>query len=221
MKTIFYIISIFTFLIVATSFDADDTAKWKLEKDKNGIKIYSNVPAGETLKQVKVYTTVHASLSSIVFLLIDVPNYPNWIYNCSGSNCLKKINKREMIYYSVAHVPWPLDNRDIVLKNEVSQNEKTKIVYSISTPLLNIVPKKKGMIRIDDMYGKWTITPIKNGNVFIEYFIKVDVGGNVPNWIVNLFIEDGPYQSILHFKENLVLESYKNAKLSFIDEPEN
>ena len=71
------------------------------------------------------------------------------------------------------------------------------------------------------MYGKWTITPIKNGNVFIEYFIKVDVGGNVPNWIVNLFIEDGPYQSILHFKENLVLESYKNAKLSFIDEPEN
>ena len=221
MKTILNILPILFFLIISTSFDADDTAKWKLEKNKNGIKIYSNVPVGESLKQIKVYTTVHSSLSSIVTLLIDVPNYPQWIYNCSESNCLKKINKKEMIYYSVAHVPWPLDNRDLVLKNEISQDEKTKIVYSVSTPLENIIPKKKGLVRVENMYGKWTVTPLKDGNVFIEYFLKLDVGGNVPDWIVNLFIEDGPYQSILHFKENLGLATYKNIKLDFIDEPKN
>ena len=108
-----------------------------------------------------------------------------------------------------------------MLQNEVSQNKKTKVVYSISTPLSNVIPKKQGMVRIENMYGKWTLTPKKDGDVLIEYYLKLDVGGNVPDWIVNLFIENGPYQSMVHFTESLTLATYENAKLSFIDEPED
>ena len=31
-----------------------------------------------------------------------------------------------MIYYSVAHVPWPLDNRDIVLKMKFLKMKKRR-----------------------------------------------------------------------------------------------
>jgi hypothetical protein len=221
MKKIFYLCFLLFIFTLFTGFNSGKEKKWKLEKYKNGIKIFSNVPEGETIKQVKAFTTVNSSLSTIISVLIDVPNYTQWIYNCSESNCLKKINNYSMIYYSVSDVPWPLYNRDLVLKNTVSQNKKTKVIYSISTPVVNVVPKKKGMIRIENMYGKWTITPKENGIVLLEYFLKLDVGGNVPDWIVNLFIENGPYQSMLHFKENLSLIKYKNAKLDFIVEPEN
>ena len=58
-------------------------------------------------------------------------------------------------------------------------------------------------------------------DLYIEYFLKLDVGGNVPDWIVNLFIENGPHQSMLLFTESLQNEPYKNAKLDFINEPKN
>jgi hypothetical protein len=219
MKKIYYLSSLLFIFALFTGFDSINEKVWKLEKNKNGIKVYSNVPEGETLKHIKAHAIVKSSLSSIVAVLIDVPNYTNWIYNCSESNSLKQVNNQEMIYYSVSDVPWPLDNRDLVLKNTISQNNKTKTVYSISAPVLNVIPKKKGMVRIENMYGKWTITPKENGLVVLEYYLKLDVGGNVPDWIVNLFIEKGPYQSMLLFIEHIKLKKYKNTKLNFIEEP--
>lgn len=219
MKNSLHIVSILFILILFTSFNSDKTAIWKLEKNKNGIKVYSHIPEGESLKQIKTYTIVKSSLSSLISILLDVPNYPSWIYNCSEGRIVKKINEFELIYYSISDVPWPIANRDLVLHNKIHQNKKTKVVYSTSTPKLNLIPKIKGMVRIEDMFGEWKFSPLKNGYVLIEYNLKIDVGGRVPYWVINLFIEKGPYQSVLHYKEALNLKKYKNAKLDFIDEP--
>lgn len=221
MKNSLHIVSILSILILFTSFNSDKSAIWKLEKSKNGIKVYSNIPEGESLKQIKTYTIVKSSLSSLIAILLDVPNYPSWIYNCSEGRIVKKINEFELIYYSISDVPWPIQNRDLVLHNKIHQNKKTKVVYSTSTPKLNLIPKIKGMVRIEDMYGEWKFSPLKNGFVLIEYNLKIDVGGKVPPWVINLFIEKGPYQSVLYYKETLKLEKYKNAELDFIVEPNN
>ena len=181
--------------------------------------VYSCIPEGESLKQIKVYTTVKASFSTLLSVLMDVPNYPNWIYNCSESKMIKKKNQKEMTYYSISVAPWPIHDRDLVLKNKVYQEKDTKILYSISTPRLNLVPKKEGMVRIEEMYGKWKFTPLKSGYILIEYNLKIDVGGSVPDWVINLFIDNGPYQTMIKYKECLDLKKYKDAKIDFIIEP--
>ena len=96
-KYIFFLFSLFTFLLF-TSFGTDADKDWKLEKNKNGISVFSFVSEGETLKEIKTLTIVHSSIVAIVSVLLDVKNYPNWIYNCSESYYLKKINSYEMIY---------------------------------------------------------------------------------------------------------------------------
>ena len=202
--------------ILLTSFNVDKLSDWKLERNKNGIKVYSYVPPGETLKHIKMFTTVNTNLSSLVSVLTDVTHYTDWIYNCSEARIVEQINQQELIYYSISDVPWPILNRDIVLHNKIHQHKKSLEVYSITTPVDNKVSKKKGFVRITAIKSQWTFTPLKNGYVLIEYYLKIHPGGKVPPWVNNMFISYGPYQSMLNFKEALKLERHKNAKFSFI-----
>jgi ribosome-associated toxin RatA of RatAB toxin-antitoxin module len=206
-----------TFLVLLTSFSSDDLSKWKLEKNKHNIRVYSYVPEGESIKQIKVYSTVKATVSSALSVIRDVPHYINWIYSCDEATVLKRLSTNEMIYYSISDAPWPIENRDLVMYNKIYQDKKTKTLYSVSFPVLNKIPIKKGLVRVTKIEGQWKFTPKKNGILFIEYSIKIDPGGNLPSWVINLFIEKGPYQTILNFKEELKLKKHKNAVFEDIE----
>ncbi len=211
-----------TFIFLAiflTSFVTDKPEKWKLEKNKNGVKVYSYIPKGESLKEIKMNTVVKTSLSAVVSVLQNVSDYTDWIYNCTTSKTIKKNNKSETIYYSVSDAPWPIDNRDMVLINKIHQDKKSKIVYSITGISSYYIPKNKNMVRIPKMKGIWKFTPLKNGYVNIEYLLKVDIGGKVPNWVTNMFITYGPYQSMRGFIKALNHERHVKATYDFIEEP--
>ena len=215
-KNTFLILVLVPFLL--TSFNYKKNIKWKLEKNKNGIKVYSYIAKGESLKQIKMNTVVTSDLTPLISVLVDVGHYTDWIYNCAESRIIKKVSKTETIYYSVSDAPWPIDNRDMVLINKIYQDEKSKVVYSTTGISSYKVSKKKNMVRIPSMHGKWKFTPLKNGNIYIEYFLKIDIGGKVPAWVTNMFIAYGPYQSMVKYKKAIQLKRHKSAHFDFIKE---
>ncbi|MCB0402386.1 MAG: hypothetical protein KDD41_09910 [Flavobacteriales bacterium] len=191
--------------------------KWKLEKDKNNIKVYSHIPEGSELKEIRMVSKANADLSHAVSVLMDVEGYSKWIYNCRSAKIVKHVKEREIIYYSVTAAPWPLIDRDLVVHNKIYQNPKTKAVFSQSMATTDVLAPVPGKIRITDLYGLWKFTPLGNGEIEIEYYIRVDPAGILPPWVVNMFISTGPYQSMLKFKEQLKKEEHQ-VKLDFIEE---
>ena len=220
MVAIFRFILIIGISVLATSFN---TAKdWQLEKSKNGITVYSYLAEGESLKQLKSHTVIKTSMASIVSVLTDADAYKNWIYKCSVSKKMKKMNESEMVYYTINDAPWPVLNRELYVHNKMFQDKKTGIVYSISKPLPNnIIPAKKNIIRVTDFYGKWKFTPLKNGEIAVDYFLQLDPAGKLPSWVVNMTLEIGPYQTLLAFKEEVLKEKHQKAKFNYIYESKN
>jgi hypothetical protein len=62
------------------------------------------------------------------------------------------------------------------------------------------------------------LIPSKDGVIQINYQLMVNPGGYVPAWIVNMAAIDGPFETMVHFKEFIVKEKYQKAKVSFIKE---
>ncbi|GAA4310475.1 hypothetical protein GCM10023149_05170 [Mucilaginibacter gynuensis] len=60
------------------------------------------------------------------------------------------------------------------------------------------------------------ITPLKNGQIKVEYSLHVDPGGALPAWLVNMFATDGPMKIFRNLKLQLQKPAYKNADLAFI-----
>ena len=196
------------------------TDEWQLKKQESGISVYTRTAENSSFKELKSQVQIKTSLSSIIALLNDWDSYPQWVYKCGKSNTIKKINETELIHYQTLIAPWPVDDRDFVVNVKLSQDAKTKTVYQKAVCIPDYIPKVDGHVRITEFKALWTITPLKNGMVNVEYQLLVDPGGNIPAWLVNLAVVDGPFETTFHLKEWVMKAKYQNAKFSYIKELE-
>ncbi len=190
---------------------------WKLNTDKEGIKIYTSDFAGSKVKAIRVESEMNASASQLVALLMDVNTSADWIYHTKTSTLIKQVSPSELYYYSEINMPWPASNRDFVAHLMVSQNPVTKVVQIDGPAVAGMVPEKKGVVRIDHSVGKWTITPIDANHIKVEYTLHTEPGGSLPAWMVNMFAAEGPMQVFKEIKVQLQKPAYHDAILSYID----
>ena len=216
MKVFFTVL--FSTLIL---FLSAQTNEWVLKKEKKDMKVYVRESADSPFKELKLQFNVEASMSAIVTLLQDVDAIPLWVYKCTKSYTIKTVDKSEELYYNLIDFPWPMDDRDMVVRNTLTQDPITKIVKSESFIAPGQVAKKDGVIRLEKLHLWWTFTPQANGIIAIEYYLKSDPGGDLPAWLVNLAIDQGPTQTIKSFKKILQEPKYKNARLDYISELRN
>lgn len=187
---------------------------WKLSKDKDGIRVYTAVVDSSCFKAVKAQCEADASLSQVVAAFLDLKGHDDWAYCTKGTTLLKKISESEAIYYAVVDAPWPLSDRDAVLHFFITQDPATHIVSIkvISTP--NFIPQKDGYVRVPASTSLWTITPIGKKKTRIDYTVRVNPGGSVPSWVINMFCTKGPYESFQKLERKLPV--YQNAHFNFI-----
>lgn len=190
---------------------------WKLNTDKDGIKIYTSLVPDSKIKAVKVECEVAATAKQLVALLLDVNSSTEWIFHTKSCSLIKQVSPSELYYYSEISLPWPTENRDFVAHLKVIQDPQTKIVTIDGPAVPGFVPEKKGIVRIEHSSGKWIITPVGTDHVKIEYTLHVDPSGSIPAWLVNMFATNGPLQIFENLKVQIQKPVYKNAAVPFIE----
>ncbi|MEN0046012.1 MAG: START domain-containing protein [Bacteroidota bacterium] len=210
--------SLFLLLFSLATFSISAQSDWQLKKDKKDIKVFYRDAANSYIKELKIETHLNASLSTIMAFLYDVDLYPEWVYSCSEAKLEEKITASEVYYYSVMDFPWPMWDRDFIVHSTIHQDPKTGVIVTNSVATTDYQAAREDMIRIEEMNIRWTLTPLKNGSVKVEYYLKSNPGGNIPAWAINLALDRGPIQSINNLKKMIRQEKYQLAKLDFIDD---
>jgi ribosome-associated toxin RatA of RatAB toxin-antitoxin module len=208
----FFFIILFSLCRISSA----DSTDWVLQKNENGIAVYTRYAQGTHIKEVRVVNVVESSLSGLVALLLDVKNYPNWIYACSEASVLKEINSLEQYQYQVTDVPWPVSDRDVVSHFKLQQDSITKIVTAMNTAKPEYIPKKDDRVRVQHFQSNYKFTPLPDGKVKVEFELYVDPGGNVPDWLINSNIVTAPYKTTLALIKQL--PDYQKASFDFIRE---
>ncbi len=196
----------------------DNADDWHLKKYHHDIAVYSRKTVNSDFRELKSIVYLKTSLNSIVALINDRETYPQWVYKCGQATVLKKISASELIHYQTVIAPWPAENRDFVVNIKLTQDEKTKIVTIKSTCNANYIPKVARHIRITEFNASWILIPLKDGTVQINYQLMVHPGGYVPAWLVNMAAIDGPYETMIHFKEWVFKEKYQKVKNPLVKE---
>ena len=209
------VLLLFIFFSLTKSSFADST-DWVLQKNENGITVYTRIAEGTHLKEVRVVNVVESSLSALVALLLDAKNYPNWIYACSEASVLKDINKQEQYQYQVTDVPWPVSDRDVASHFKIEQDSTTNIVSVTNTGQPEYIPSKEDRVRVPHFQSNYKFTPLGNGKVKVEFELYVDPGGSVPDWLINANIVTAPYKTTLALIKQL--PKYQAASFDFIRE---
>jgi len=190
---------------------------WDMEKNRNGVQVYTRTPNWSKFKEFKGVTTINTSLNSIVALLEDVKDFPAWYYNCKYASYLKRISPVEGITYSITRTPWPTQDRDCIVHYIRTQDPKTKTVMITLEGQWDYIGQKPGLVRIRELKGFWKLTPMKDNKVEVTLQVWLDPGGNIPAWLINAIIVDMPYHSLLNMHKAVLKPRYKNA-VGLVDE---
>jgi hypothetical protein len=194
------------FLATSASFAQHE---WVLKKDEDSIKVYTSHTDASKFKSIRAVFTVNATLSQLAAMVWNVNQYDQWQYNTIHPRILKEINAREIIYYAEIVAPWPVNNRDMVVRLSIEQNTKTKVVSIHSKSESLFVQEEDGIVRVPSSTAQWTITPINKTKLGVEYTIQIDPGGSVPAWMVNMVCAEAPHESFMKLREKIHKEENK------------
>lgn len=219
MKALNYIkhqqnLIVFAFLLFNLSFTS--SIDWELRKSSKGIFVYTKQSPNSDIKEVKCVTNFQSNLKNLVYFIKDISSHPQYIYQCKSSFIIKNVNDSELYYYHETDAPWPVANRYGVVYYKITQNNITKVVSIKSNGVLGMYPNQPDLVEVPVLTASWTFTPKSDGTVDGEYYLYLNPGGNIPSWLINLFVVDGPYNTITNMKEMLKKEKYNHCKVNFI-----
>lgn len=186
---------------------------WKLLSEKDGIYVYTQSLEDSKFKAVRAVCVVDAPVGKLSYVLMDVSNTKDWVYATKVCKMLKQVSPTDLFYYSEVELPWPVTNRDFIIRITLTQDEKTKVARIVAENHPDYVPRKKNIIRIPRSAGNWTLTPLSDGRTKVEYVIHVDPGGSVPAWIVNMLADVGPYSSFRKLRQEVKKAKYDTTRL--------
>jgi len=177
--------------------------KWKLSKDKDGIKVFLADNPKSKFKSIKVECTLQGTFDKLIGVLTNVDHLKDWVYNTKTSYLIKKITPYDLYYYTETSIPWPMSNRDAVVHLRVTKDSLQRFVKisAISEPLF--IPEREDKVRIPRSNVNWYVTMPTRNSMTIIYTFEADPGGNLPAWVVNSFADKGPYESFKKLSELL------------------
>lgn len=184
---------------LSTTFIFAQNGKWKLEKNKDGILVYTRKTENSSIKEFKAKTTFKGNLNLLISLLENVDEYPKWQANITSAKIIKRVDSKTNYIYYYSDLPWPIEDRDIVLKSVKSTLKNGAVLFTLSSSPSSY-PPKENFIRIKKAKGIWRFTPKENGFIEIIYQSYGDPSGNIPEWLINLFVVEGPYKTLLNLK---------------------
>ncbi len=168
--------------------------KWDLKKDSEGIKIYTRTVPNSPHKALRATFTMKGTLDILQGILLDISKQTDWVYSTKTSSLVKRIGEHDLVYYSEKSMPWPVTNRDAVVRITITRSDaNTMLVNAIS--VAGVVPDKKGIVRVPFSKVNWEVKVVNANTLSVVYEALVDPGGSIPAWVVNMFSTKGPFET--------------------------
>jgi hypothetical protein len=197
-KSIFLLI--ISFLLVGTASAQKD---WSLVNNGSWIQVYKSDMSNSSYKRIKVECTIDGTIDKLMLILNDVNNHKNWIYNTRNAYIIKRVNAYDYYYYTETSLPWPMQNRDAVVHIKFQRDNASHSLNIVAVGEPGYLSNVSGKVRVPRSANTWEVTVPEANKLHIIYIFEADPGGSLPSWLVNSFVNKGPYESFKKLAELL------------------
>ena len=175
---------------------------WDLEKHEDGIKIYTQETQGSDFKAFRGEMTIKAALQDTLSVIKDVGNMDQWLHECTTSTVLEQPSENEIIVYQETNAPWPVSDRNFVLKMKVLRPNTTTAIVQFKALIEPEVPDTD-CVRVTELVGSWTLKQLTPKQLHITYETSANPAGDIPAWLANAFVVDQPFNTLRNLRTRL------------------
>ncbi len=171
---------------------------WHLLKEEDSIKVFVKDNPGGYMS-VRMELHIYGSLKSLQQRLQDVDGYTNWVYRCASATQISTPDDSSLIYRIVTDFPFPFKDRELTVRS-VQKTDTNGIYYSRSSAV-QTTDKDSQYAVIHHFESLWKVTPITPENLSIVYEVTTEPGGEIPAWLYNMAVDQGPLHTMKKLRE--------------------
>jgi hypothetical protein len=173
--------------------------EWTLAKQENGIEVYTRPVEGSGIKEFKAIAEVDSSVDGILNLLRDSNRFHTWFPNTPSSKLLG-VNGDVRYQYSTMGTPWPISDRDNVLRSESKRHETSGVVDILVTVAPDYYPEQENLVRVRKAQGAWHLEPLAPQRSRVTFTMHLEPGGGIPEWMINARIVATPFEALTNLR---------------------
>lgn len=193
---------------------------WKLHKTKNSIQSFTRKVKGSPFYECMGVTVLNAKIELVAEIIRDIETYPRWFANCKEIRMLKKLSPDNMFIYFVYDAPWPVKDRDVVVKTRASRfwEQGYALIY-VEPHLTYNYPVSDKYVRISRIKIFFKLEYLAREKTKVTLIFKVDPAGHVPATLANFVTKAHPYKTLTGMKKLLKDPRYVKLGEKSTDRP--
>ena len=193
--------------------------EWKLTSDEDGIKLWSLKTPGVALLKVRGEMRVAARLSTLMAMLEDEGAAETADMSRVAVLERKDTPQLTLLYHDYVEVfPPPLGRREFILQTHHSQDPVTRKIEVSVLAAPNRLPPRADIVRIEHLHNIWALNPLPNGEVEVQLFADVDLGGNLPDFVQNMIMPRIVKVMFTDLRRKSTWERFAHAHVLYIKE---
>lgn len=190
-------------------------AEWELEKDEDGIKVYLKEVKGSAIKEFKGVTTIKVTMDTLLAIIKDTDNFDKWIHQCTEPKVLKAVNFHDTYSRQINDLPWPVDDREIVMFTAISKDSSKEKIYISLEAKPDYIPKNEDYVRVTKLKGFYLFKALPNGMTEVTWQQHTEPGGSLPVWLINALVVDIPFNSLEALRTLSETKKYKKYRIKY------
>lgn len=175
---------------------------WHLARERDGIVVHTRPVEGSGIREFRGRALVSAPPEAIRALLRDADRFADWFPNTSESRLLAREGALSL-QYSVLDAPWPVSDRDNVLRSETSIDPATGRISIRIRAAPDEYPEQPGRVRVRRARGEWLLEPVAGGLTRVTFTMHLEPGGGVPDWLVDARVVETPFEALANLRSAL------------------
>ena len=197
------------------STSAVHAAGWKFATKDKGVRVLLQDVPGRRVPKFRGIITINAPVMQLLAVLADIPRSCEWNAACVHARVVKKRSDIDILFHLRLKAPWPVSDRDAILRTNAKIRKDGKVVYATfrAMPYRAIKPAS-GVVRFPRLIGKYTMTAVGPNRTHVVYTIDSDSGGWIPTWLVRYATQKVPVATLVGLRKQA--KKTKGAYAAFI-----
>ncbi|QBM17906.1 hypothetical protein MARI_20270 [Marinobacter sp. JH2] len=192
----------------------EDSEHWVLQKHEENIRIYTMDQPGSGFRAFKAVADLNVPLNNLMAVMINPESCKEWVHNCTESFAFGNGDFHDRYAYSVNDMPWPVSDRDYVLRIRTRGNADTSEIIMDLNATPGMRAETNSRVRVDVSNTLYRFTPFEQGThmVWVQH---TEPNGALPEWLVNQLVIDIPVKSLKALEAVAREEKYQNYRIQW------
>ncbi len=190
-----------------------DQPSWEKKLDKENVEIFTREHAGSTIKAFKAIATLDAPLTQVMAVMANPNSCVEWVHGCIVSYGFDAKSFNDRHAYSVNDLPWPVADRDYVLKISTWREPDSGRIWMEMHAVTDKKPVTTQYERVTVAQTIYVFESTEDNKTQMTWLQHTEPGGALPSWLVNALLIDIPFKSLRKLEEVANWDKYNKGEM--------